>query len=149
MNQGSLKVIQKLSVTRQSDFVHFFLSGVVFTVLGPCLFWLAYPLGPFLALAIAEVSCHILRYLSFRHLVFPRGHGFHVSVPRYIVAAIPTTLTSIVVVALFRNVVGRTTLTLIGTLLSVSIGFLWSRFVYKQPRFSRQDPKRRFVSRDL
>jgi putative flippase GtrA len=123
-------------VSRQSDFIRFSLSGVVFTVLGPGLFWLAYPLGPFLALAIAEASCHVLRYLSFRHLVFPRGHGFHVSVPRYIVAAIPTTLTGIVVVAIFRNVLGRTSLTLIGALLSVSVGFLWSRFVYKQPRIS-------------
>ena len=123
-------------MSRRSDFIRFSLSGVVFTVLGPSLFWLAYPLGPFLALAIAEASCHVLRYLSFRHLVFTRDHGFHVSVPRYIVAAIPTTITGIVVVAIFRNVLGRTSLTLIGALLSVSVGFLWSRFVYKQPRIS-------------
>lgn len=119
-------------MSRRSDFIRFSLSGIVFTILGPCIFWIAYPLGPFLALAMAEASCHVLRYLSFRHLVFPRGHGFHVSVPRYIVAAIPTTLTGIVVVAVFRNVLGRTTLTLIGALLSVSVGFLWSRFVYKK-----------------
>ena len=86
-------------MSRRSDFIRFSLSGIVFTILGPCIFWIAYPLGPFLALAMAEASCHVLRYLSFRHLVFPRGHGFHVSVPRYIVAAIPTTLTGIVVVA--------------------------------------------------
>ena len=115
-------------------FTRYGLSGVVFTLLGPGIFWLAYPAGPFLALAIAKGSCHVLRYLSFRHLVFPRSHGFHVSVPRYIVAAIPTTLTGIVVVAMFRNLLGRTTLTLLVALFSVSVGFLWSRFVYKQPR---------------
>ena len=59
-----------------------------------------------MSLAIAETSCHVLRYLTFRHLVFPRSHGFHVSVPRYIVAAIPTTLTNIVIVAIFRNLLG-------------------------------------------
>jgi fucose 4-O-acetylase-like acetyltransferase len=122
-------------------FTRYGLSGVVFTLLGPGIFWLAYPTGPFLALAIAEASCHFLRYLSFRYLVFPRSHGFHVSVPRYIVAAIPTTLTGIVVVAIFSNLLGRTTLTLLVALFSVSVGFLWSRFVYKQPRGEKQPNK--------
>ena len=122
-------------------FTRYGLSGVFFTLLGPGIFWLAYPAGPFLALAIAEASSHSLRYLSFRHLVFPQSHGFRVSVPRYIVSAIPTTLSGIVVVAMFKNVVGHTTLTLIGALLSVSVGFLWSRFVYKQLGISRQDPE--------
>jgi putative flippase GtrA len=118
----------------EHTFARYGLSGIFFTLLGPGIFWLAYPAGPFLALAIAEVCCHVLRYLSFRHLVFPSGHGFRVSVPRYIVAVIPTTLTGVVVVATFRNVLGRTTLTLIGALLSVSVGFLWSRYVYRLPR---------------
>jgi hypothetical protein len=117
-------------------FTRYGLSGVVFTMLGPGIFWLAYPAGPFLALAIAEGSCHVLRYLTFRHLVFPRGHGFHVSVPRYIVAAIPTSVANIVMVAIFRNLLDRTTLTLLVAIFSVSVGFLWSRFIYKQPRTS-------------
>lgn len=120
----------------EHTFTRYGLSGVVFTILGPGIFWLAFPAGPFLALGIAEGSCHILRYLSFRHMVFPRGHGFHVSVPRYIAAAIPTTLTNLVMVALFRNLLGRTTLTLVVALFSLSVGFLWSRFVYKKPQNS-------------
>ena len=59
-----------------------------------------------MALAIAEASCHVLRYLTFRQLVFPRGHGFHVSVPRYMVAAIPTTFTNTVIVAIYSNLLG-------------------------------------------
>jgi putative flippase GtrA len=117
-------------------FTRYGLSGVVFTILGPGIFWLAYPAGSFLAVGIAEASCHVLRYLSFRHLVFPRSHGFHVSVPRYIVAAIPTTLTNLVMVALFRNLLGRTTLTLVIALFSLTVGFIWSRFVYKKPENS-------------
>ena len=115
-------------------FTRYGLIGIVFTLLGPGIFWLAYQDGPFLVLAIAEGSCHVLRFLSLRHLVLPRSHGFRVSVPRYIVAAIPTTLTGIVVVAIFRNLLGRTTLTILVALFSVSVGFLWSHFVYKQPR---------------
>ena len=115
-------------------FTRYGLSGVVFTLLGPGIFWLVYPAGAFLALAIAEVSCHVLRYLTFRHLVFPRGHGFHVSVPRYIIAALPTTLTGIMVVSILRDHLNRTILTLLIALLSVSVGFLWSRFIYRRSR---------------
>jgi hypothetical protein len=120
-------------------FTRYGLSGVVFTLLGPGILWLAYPIGPFLALGIAEVSCHVLRYLSFRHFVFPIGHGFHVSVPRYIATAIPTTLANVLLVVIFRNLVGRTSLTILIALFSVSVGFLWSRFVYKQRRNARTD----------
>jgi len=122
--------------TMRHTFTRYGLSGVFFTIMGPGILWLAYPLGPFLALGIAEASCHILRYLSFRHLVFPRGHGFHVSVPRYILAAIPTTFTNILLVAIFRNLLGRTAITVFVAVMSVSVGFLWSRFVYRQPRIT-------------
>jgi putative flippase GtrA len=117
-------------------FTRYGLSGIFFTILGPGILWLAYPAGPFLALATAEASCHALRYLSFRYIVFPRGHGFRVSVPRYILAAIPTTLTNIIIVAMFRDLLGRTTITVIVAVMSVSVGFLWSRFVYKQPQIA-------------
>jgi hypothetical protein len=117
-------------------FTRYGLSGVVFTLLGPGILWLAYPVGPLLALGIAEVSCHVLRYLSFRHFDFPIVHGFHVSLPRYI-AAIPTTLANVLLVVIFRNLVGRTSLTILIALFSVSVGSLWSRFVYKQRRNTR------------
>lgn len=117
-------------------FTRYGLSGVFFTIVGPGIFWLAYPAGPFLALGIAEASCHVLRYLSFRNLVFPRGHGFHVSVQRYIVTAIPTTLTNLVMVGIFRNLLDRTILTLVVALFSLSVGFLLSHFVYNQPENS-------------
>jgi len=85
---------------------------------------------------IAETSCHLLRYLSFRYLVFPRGHGFHVSVPRYILTVIPTTLANILIVALLKNFLGRTGIAVFVAVMSVTVGFFWSRFVYKQPRVS-------------
>ena len=117
-------------------FTRYGLSGVFFTILGPGIFWMTYPAGPFLALGTAEVSCHVLRYLSFRHLVFPRSRGFKVSMPRYIVSAIPTTLTNLILVTILRDLIGRTALTLIAALLSVSVGFIWSRFVYRLPQIS-------------
>lgn len=63
-------------------FTHFGISGVVFTLLGAGIFCLSFPGGLFLDLAIAEESCHVLRNIFIRHLVFPRSLGFHVSVQR-------------------------------------------------------------------
>ena len=102
-------------------------------MLGPCLFWLAYPMGPFQAAALAEVIVHTVRFWTFRTLVFPAERGFHVSLPRYLVSALPLTLGGFTSVALFKHVLDRTDLTLVSALISVVIGFLWSRFVYSHP----------------
>lgn len=118
-------------------FVRFSLSGVVFTVLGPVLFWLAYPLGAFQAVAIAEVSVHIVRFQLFRTLVFPAQKGYRVSLRRYLIAALPVSLTGVVVVAMFRDRLGRTELTLVTTLIALVVGFVWSRLVYSKPLVKR------------
>ena len=114
-------------------FTRFFLSGIVFTVLGPCLFWLAYPMGPFLAAALAEVAVHSVRYFTFKRFVFRAEMGYKVSIVRYLVSALPLTLAGFTSVAVFRNVLDRTALVLASTAISVVVGFLWSRFVYSQP----------------
>jgi len=108
-------------------FLRFGLNGVVFTILGPALFWLAYPLGPFVAVAVAEVTAHALRFLTFRSFVFPARRGYTVSLPRYVVSALPVSLTGVIVVALFRNRLDHTTLTLTGALIALVVGFVWSR----------------------
>lgn len=113
--------------------VRFGLSGVVFTILGPALFWLAYPLGPFVAVAIAELGVHSVRFVSFRTLVFPARKGYRVNLPRYVVSALPVTLTGVLLVALLRHKLSRTELTLVGALVSLVVGFVWSRFVYSKP----------------
>jgi hypothetical protein len=120
-------------VARQNIFTRFLLSGIAFTILGPCLFWIAYPIGPFLAAALAEVTVHAVRFLAFRTIVFPANMGYVVSFPRYLVSALPLTLAGFTSVALFGHALDRTALTLVSALISVVIGFLWSRFVYSQP----------------
>lgn len=115
---------------RREAFFRFGLTGIVFTFLGPFLFWLSYPLGPFLAVTIAEISVHTIRFFTFRALVFPTHKGYKVNVTRYIVSALPVTLTCFASVALFRNRLDRTSLTIITALIAVGVGFLWSRSVY-------------------
>ncbi len=114
------------------------LSGIVFTILGPTIFWLAFPLGAFVALGIAEATCHILRYFSFRLLVFPKSKGYRVTIPRYIVSIVPTFLAGVATVAVFKQVIGRTELTVLGAVTSVTVGYAWSTFVYKQSFSAKQ-----------
>jgi len=115
-------------------FMRFGLCGLVFTVLGPTIFWIAYPLGVFIAIAIAELCVHSLRFLAFRIIVFPVEKGYRVNLTRYVLSALPVTLACVAIVTLLTNRLGRTELTLAGALFSLLIGFIWSRFVYtKRP----------------
>jgi putative flippase GtrA len=111
-------------------FFRFGLTGAIFTFLGPFLFWLSYPLGPFLAAAIAEISVHFIRFFAFRALVFPAHKGYNVNFARYIISALPVTLACFASVALFHSRLDRTSLTVITACIAVSVGFLWSRTVY-------------------
>jgi putative flippase GtrA len=121
------------SESSRRAFVRFGLSGVVFTILGPGLFWLAYPLGPFVAVAVAELSAHALRFITFRRFVFPTQKGYQVSLSRYLVSALPVSLAGVLAVALLRNRLDRTMLSLSVAAIALGVGFLWSRFVYSQP----------------
>lgn len=110
------------------------INGLAFAMLGPSLFWLLYPIGPIAAWIIAESSCQILRYLSFRFFVFPRGHGFNVSPLRYIAATIPTSAIGFTFVALAKNILDRTTLTIYGAVTTVIMGYLINRAFYQKRR---------------
>lgn len=118
-------------------FVRFGLAGVVFTLLGPSLFWLAYPLGPFFALAVAELTVHTLRFFVFRQVVFPAQKGYHVSLLRYVVAALPVSLAGVITVVVLRSRLDRTSLTLAGAGIALLVGFVWSRYVYSKPVWKR------------
>ena len=119
---------------KKDSFLRFIASGLVFTILGPGLFWLGYPLGPFIALAIAETTVHIARLMAFKMIVFPAHKGYRVNLGRYVTTALPVSLTGLAIVATLRNKVDRNSLTLIGSIVSMSIGFVWNRFIYSLPR---------------
>lgn len=118
-------------------FLRFGLSGIVFSILGPGLFWLAYPLGPFVAVAFAELIAHALRFIIFRRFVFPAKKGYRVSLARYVVSALPVSLTGVLTVVLLHNKLDRTILTLTVAAIAMGVGFVWSRFVYSQPMAQR------------
>lgn len=109
------------------------LNGIVFTLLGPALFWLLFPAGILPAWATAELSCHVLRYLSFRYFVFPRHHGYNVSPLRYISATAPTSLLGLSVVALMKPVLGRNALVALSAAATMTAGYLINHFCYQRP----------------
>lgn len=114
-------------------FARFGISGIGFTILGPSLFWLAYPLGPFVALFTAEALVHVARFAAFRTVVFPAKKGYRVSLRRYIISVLPVTLAGMANVILLRHHLDRTSLSLSGALIALMAGFLWSRHVYSKP----------------
>jgi hypothetical protein len=109
------------------------MTGVVFSILGPALFWLAYPLGPFVAVILAELAVHMVRFQAFRYIVFPANQGYRVNPRRYLAAALPISVAGFVSVALLRHHLGRTSLTLATTAISMAVGFAWSRYIYTKP----------------
>lgn len=117
-------------VNTRGTFLRFGLTGMVFTVLGPSLFWLAYPLGAFQALILTEVMVHGLRFATFRSVVFKADRGYRVSFPRYLISALPVSLMGWMTVALFRSRLDRTTLTIVMAAIALLVGFCWSRYVY-------------------
>lgn len=119
--------------SRRHAFLRFGVSGVVFTILGPALFWLAYPMGPLVAVGVAELSVHVIRFATFRAVVFPAHKGYRVSLPRYVLSALPVSVSGVVVVAVLRDRLDRSTLTFTGALIALLVGFVWSRYVYSQP----------------
>jgi hypothetical protein len=119
-------------------FLRFGLSGAVFTILGPSLFWLAYPLGPFVAVAVSELLVHAVRFTTFRAVVFPANRGYRVNLQRYVLASMPVSLAGLLTVALLRHRLDRTSLTLTTAMIAVLVGFIWSRYVYTRPATRRQ-----------
>jgi len=115
---------------RSKLFIRFSLSGALFTVLGPLLFWSLYPIGALTALVVAEVLVHLIRYVVFCHFVFTRTKGYIVTPRRYLLSTLPVTLFGIAFTWLLSATLGRLLLTLALSSTSMLVGFLWSRYVY-------------------
>lgn len=121
-----------------TTFTRYGLNGLVFALLGPAVFWLLYPLGPLCAWVLAESGCHLLRYASFRWLVFPEHRGYRVSPGRYLLAWAPTALIGFLTVALLRERLDRTELTLAGAVITLAVGYLINTLIYRNSDRSHQ-----------
>jgi putative flippase GtrA len=119
-------------------FMRFVMSGIGFTIMGPTIFWITYPLGAMVAVAVSELLVHSMRFATYRSWVFPANMGYRVNLPRYIISALPISLTGLVAVALLAHKLDRITLTLSAPVIALCAGFIWSRYIYTIPVAERQ-----------
>ena len=106
-------------------------SGVIFTVLGPGIFWSAYPMGPIVAAVLAETVSHTIRYFTFKCYVFAADKGYRVTLSRYFRATAPVSVLVFITVLMLESALPRGALTAAVTLVGVTTGFAWSKYVYR------------------
>ncbi len=109
------------------------MSGVVFTIFGPTLFWLLYPLGPMLGLAISISIAHTSRYFVFRAFVFTRNQGYRVSPLRYLMSICPAVFAEFLVTSLTHRIFSRTIVVALAAGVAVCIGYLSSKYIFARP----------------
>ena len=111
----------------------YLISGVVFTIFGPTLFWLLYPLGAMLGLAVSITVAHTARYFVFRVFVFTRNQGYRVSPIRYLMSICPAVLAEFLMTSLTYRFFSRTVVVALATGVSISIGYLSSKYIFSRP----------------
>jgi len=111
--------------------LRFFLSGALFTYLGPFLFYHLYYIGPILALLIVELLVHILRFSLYKSFVFSGGN-FAVTPSRYIQAILPVLLANLLVVSSLAPYTSRLTVILVSLSISTFLGYLSSSASFKK-----------------
>jgi len=109
-------------------------SGVFFTITGPLLFWLLYPIGIYYALILTEAMVHVTRYLIYKYLVFTAKEGFEVNPKSYIISILPVVMANFWVATLFRNVLNRTGLALLSGCIAIFLGYALSISVYSKTK---------------
>ena len=108
----------------------YLISGVVFTIFGPTLFWVLYPLGAMLGLALSITVAHTARYFVFRVFVFTRNQGYRVSPLRYLISICPAVLAEFLVTSLTYRLFSRTVVVALATVVSICIGYLSSKYIF-------------------
>ncbi|KZR68777.1 GtrA-like protein [Prochlorococcus marinus str. MIT 1313] len=111
----------------------YLISGVVFTIFGPTLFWLLYPLGAMLGLAVSITVAHAARYFVFRVFVFTRNQGYRVSPIRYLMSICPAVLAEFFVTSMTYRFFSRTVVVALATGVSICIGYLSSKYIFSRP----------------
>ena len=111
----------------------YLISGVVFTIFGPTLFWLLYPLGAMLGLAVSITVAHTARYFVFRVFVFTHNQGYRVSPIRYLMSICPAVLAEFLVTSMTYRFFSRNVVVALATAVSICIGYLSSKYIFSRP----------------
>jgi hypothetical protein len=136
--------MRAISIRRFLDeyrLAHYLIGGAFFTLLGPSVFWLLYPAGPLVAALLTEISCHTIRYLCFKHFIYPVNKGFRVTVLRYIGSVIPVSLLGLTAITILSSYLNRLQLTAMLLTMSIALGIIINSFTYGSkfcPRICRK-----------
>ncbi len=120
------------NTSRDGRFVPYLGNGIIFTLLGPTIFWYCYPLGPTFSVLTSDLIIHTLRYKSFRQFVFPKEKGFNVTKRGYLLTQLPTLTLRLASVEVLYYHLGRKSLTIVITLVTIVFGYIMSRLVFKK-----------------
>ncbi|MEY4353978.1 MAG: hypothetical protein RLZZ609_2219 [Cyanobacteriota bacterium] len=124
------------------QYLRFLLTGVVFTISGPSLFYfVALSLPPLLASFIVEVVMHSIRCLVYNRFVFSSGGS---GVRTYLTAAVPISLFNLGLVFFLQKTLQLWQLALLIGLLSATLGYMWSKLCYRYDLSSRFRVKSRY-----
>ena len=88
---------------KNGSLARFIIAGIIFTGIGPSIFWLLLPLGGLLAIGISETTTHLLRFIVFREIVFPSRHGYRVNLSSYLVSILPVSVIAGALVVLLEG----------------------------------------------
>lgn len=122
-----------MSVKRLSpispQYARFLLTGAVFTLAGPALFYgMALNLAPLLASLLTEISMHSARCVLYNRFVFSSaGSGIRT----YLTAAVPLSLINFGLVFFLQRLLPLWQIAVLIGLQGATLGYLWSRVCYR------------------
>lgn len=108
----------------------YIVAGACFTLLGPFLFWILYPIGAIIAYLCTECTVHLIRFTCYHYYVYPSSRPLSKSFQLYLVAILPVSILGFLYVKVLSGYLSRETLVLSGLFAGIAMGFLWSRWLY-------------------
>ena len=112
-------------------FSRYAISGIVFTITAPILFWNFYFLGAVRSVVTTELIIHLVRFNAFKYYVYPKTKGYRSSVRKYLLSIAPTTVSALIMANILENIASKEITTVLISTVSMTVGFGWSRYVYK------------------
>ena len=110
------------------------LCGAVCSVVGPGLFWLLFPIGTILAVSIADIAVHSLRFTLFKYYVYRSDPHYAINKRRYICAILPVSALTMGVAKISAAYFDRTAVTILSTLTAILAGYVWNTVVFRSRR---------------
>ncbi len=120
-----------IGLQTKRSLVKYLANGIFFTLFGPSVFWLAYPLGPIMSLIVSDLVVHFLRFYSFKVFVFRSQAGFSVTPLGYLLSLLPLLLIRLLIIDYLYHTYNRTSLTILLTVISILLGFIFSVSIFR------------------